>query len=97
MKLFFSYTGDYGGFETYATEAEARANIAASFDALMDGGPRYFQDEVEEWCCGELRWVIRSGEVVALDARPDSGWRACSKRRLKRREVRSEILQYRRR
>lgn len=70
MKRFFSYTGDYGAFATFFKEEEARADIKASFDAVMDGGPQYLRDEIGDWCWGELRGVIRSGGVVPLDAPP---------------------------
>jgi len=72
IKQFFSYTADYSGLETYASEAEARANVEACFNAVINKTPCYLQDELEDWCWGELRGVIRSGEVVALNARPDS-------------------------
>lgn len=68
IKRFFSFTAPYCGFDSFATEAEARADIEACFDAVTDG-----TDETPGgWFWGELRGFVDGGEVVALDARPDS-------------------------
>ncbi len=72
MNRFFSYTAGYSGLEVYPTEEEARANFETCFEAVIDRTPHHLQDELGDWCWGELRGVIRSREVVALNARPDS-------------------------